>query len=136
VPCNHELAKRELVKLNAILTFPFINREETSGTRLEIERLLKENKLHSQQLRVSLELGSTESVITAVSEGRGISIISSIAATKAQAAGLVKIVAIEEAKNCRRLYIVRPKRPLLNTSEAFWEFCKEFKFKNEAITTS
>jgi DNA-binding transcriptional LysR family regulator len=83
---------------------------------------------------VALELGSTESVITAVSEGRGISIISSIAAKKAQAAGLVKIIKIKEAaKTPRKLYIVRPKKPLLKTSEAFWEFCREFKFKNEAI---
>ena len=92
------------------LTFPFVNREETSGTRLEIERLLEKNNFHSQKLRVVLELGSTESVITAVSEGRGISIISSIAAEKAQAAGLAKIVAIEEAKSCRKLYIVKTKK--------------------------
>ena len=136
VPCNHKLAKCKIVNLNTILTFPFVSREETSGTRLEIERLLEKNNLHSQQLRVALELGSTESVITAISEGRGISIISSIAAEKAQAAGLAKIVAIEEAKSCRKLYIVRPKRSLLKASEAFWEFCKEYKFKNEAITCS
>jgi DNA-binding transcriptional LysR family regulator len=136
VPCNQELAKRKLVKLNIILTFPFINREETSGTRLELERLLEKNKLHYQQLRGALELGSTESVITAVSEGRGISIISSIAAAKAQAAGLAKIVAIEESKSSRKLYIVRPKRPLLKLSEAFWEFCKEYRFKNEVMTCS
>ena len=79
-----------------------------------------------EKLRVGLELGSTESVITAVSEGRGISIISSIAANKAQAAGLVKILKIKEAKNPRKLYMVRPKRPLLKESEAFWEFCKEY----------
>jgi LysR family transcriptional regulator, transcriptional activator of the cysJI operon len=136
VPCNHELAKHKIVKLKAILSFPFVNREETSGTRLEIERLLEKNNLHSPKLRIALELGSTESVITAVSEGRGISIISSIAAVKAQAAGLAKIVGIEEAKNCRKLYIVRPKRSLLKTSEAFWEFCKEYKFRNEAIKCS
>lgn len=136
VPCNHKLAKCKSVNLNTISTFPFVSREETSGTRLEIERLLEKNNLHYLQLRVALELGSTESVITAISEGRGISIISSIAAVKAQAAGLAKIVAIEEAKNCRKLYIVRPKRSLLKASEAFWEFCKEYKFKNEAITCS
>ena len=81
-----------------------------------------------------MELGSTESVVTAVSEGRGISIISSIAAQKAQAAGLIKIVKIDEAKNPRKLYISRPKRQLLKTSETFWEFCKDYKFKNEAIS--
>lgn len=137
VPCNHKLAKCKIVNLNTISTFPFVSREETSGTRLEIERLLEKNNLHYMQLRVALELGSTESVITAISEGRGISIISSIAAVKAQAAGLAKIVAIEEAKSCRKLYIVRPKRSILKASEAFWEFCKkEYKFKNEAITCS
>ena len=134
VPCNHILAKRESVKLNEITKYPFINREETSGTRKEIERFFENNKFPLEQLKVGLELGSTESVITAVSEGRGISIISSIAANKAQAAGLIKILKIKEAKSPRKLYMVRPKRPLLKTSEAFWEFCKKYKFKNEAIS--
>ena len=98
MPCNHALAKSKIVKLKEILAYPFVNREETSGTRKEIEGLLEKNNITPQQLKVALELGSTESVITAVSEGRGISIISSIAAKKAQAAGLIKIVKIEEAK--------------------------------------
>jgi len=134
VPCNHILAKQESVKLNEITKYPFINREETSGTRKEIERFFENNKFPLEQLKIGLELGSTESVITAVSEGRGISIISSIAANKAQSAGLIKILKIKEAKSPRKLYMVRPKRPLLKTSEAFWEFCKKYKFKNEAIT--
>lgn len=134
VPCNHELAKQTLVALSEIIKCPFIDREETSGTRKEIERLLEDNKLGLEQLKIALELGSTESIVTAVSEGRGISIISSIAAKKAYAAGLVKIVKIKEAKNPRKLYIVKPKRPLIKISEAFWEFCKEYKFKGQAIT--
>ncbi len=133
-PCNHELAKQESVKLSKITKYPLINREETSGTRKEIECLLKNNKIPLEQLKIALELGSTESVITAVSEGRGISIISSIAAKKAKAAGLVKIIKIKEAKNLRKLYIVRAKRPLLKISESFWEFCKSYKFKNEVIS--
>ncbi len=91
-------------------------------------------KLSLEQLKVTLALGSTESIVTAVSEGRGVSIISSIAAKKACAAGLVKIVKIKEAKTPRKLYIVRPKGPLVKISEAFWEFCKGYKFKNEVIT--
>ena len=134
VPCNHALANQESVKLNEIIKYTFINREETSGTRKEIECFFENNKFPLEKLRMGLELGSTESVITAVSEGRGISIISSIAANKAQAAGLVKILKIKEAKSARKLYMVRPKMPLLKESEAFWEFCKKYKFKNEAIS--
>jgi LysR family transcriptional regulator, transcriptional activator of the cysJI operon len=133
-PCNHTLARQEVVKLSEITKYAFISREETSGTKKEIESLFESNKISTETLRVALELGSTESVITAVSEGRGISIISSIAAKKAQAASLVKIVKINEAaKKPRNLYMVKPKRPILKASEVFWEFCKEYKFKNQAI---
>jgi DNA-binding transcriptional LysR family regulator len=135
-PCNHELAKRQSVKLTEIVKYPFINREETSGTRKEIERLLINNKISTAQLKVALELGSTESVITAVSEGRGISIISFIAAKKAQAADLIKIVKVEEATSPRKLCIVRPKKALLKVSEAFWEFCKQYTFKHGATECS
>ena len=65
--------------------------------------LFELNNLPAGQLEVGLELGSTESVITAVSEARGVSIVSSIAAAKAEAAGLVKTVKIAEAKNSRKL---------------------------------
>jgi LysR family transcriptional regulator, transcriptional activator of the cysJI operon len=134
VPCDHELANQQCVWLSEIAKYHFISREETSGTRKEIERLLENNKISLDQLKVGLELGSTESVVTAVSEGRGISIISSIAAKKANAAGLIKIIRIREAvKNPRKLYIAKPKRPLLKASEAFWAFCEEYKFKNQAI---
>ena len=133
VPCNHPLAKRKTVKLSELLAYPFINREETSGTRKEIERLLENNKISPANLKPALELGSTESVITAVSEGRGVSIISSIAAKKTVAAGFVKIVSIQEAISSRKLYIARQKRPLLKQSEAFWDFCKNYKFQNQAI---
>jgi DNA-binding transcriptional LysR family regulator len=134
VPCGSELAQRKTVKFSEILKHPFINREETSGTRKEIEHLLEKNNFDASQLHVGLELGSTESVITAVSEGRGISIISSIAAEKAQAAGLVKIVAVAEAHNPRKLYFVRQKKALLKPSECFWEFSKAYGRKEEAAS--
>ncbi|MCW3999692.1 MAG: LysR family transcriptional regulator [Candidatus Bathyarchaeota archaeon] len=131
--CNHTLANRKSVKLAEITQFPFISREETSGTRLEIEKLLAKNGFSSGNLKVAFELGSTESVVTAVSEGRGVSVISSIAAAKANAAGLVKVVAILEAKNPRKLYMARSKKALLKQSEAFWAFCGTYRFKSQAV---
>lgn len=126
VPCNHELANRSSIKLSEVLKYPFINREETSGTRKEIERLFNQNKIPFEKLNVTLELASTESVITAVSEARGISIVSSIAARKAQAAKLIKTVTIKEAKTARKLYMAKQKKALLKIFEAFWDFCKEY----------
>ncbi len=135
-PCNHVLAELKTVKLADALKYPFISREETSGTRLEIEKLLENNKFALSSIKTVLELGSTESVMTAVSEGRGVSIVSSIAAVKAQAAGLVKVVGIIEAKDTRKLYMARPRKALLKPSETFWEFCKNYKFRNQAVGCS
>ena len=129
VPCNHELAKQKSVKLNEIIKYPFINREETSGTRKEIERIFENNKFPLEQLKVALELGSTESVITAVSEGQRNKHNFLNRCKKAQAAGLVKIVKIEEAKSPRKLYMVRPKRPLLKTSRPSGNFAKSINSK-------
>lgn len=134
VPCNHPLAHSKVAALTELAQYPFISREETSGTRKEIERLLQNNNFSIQRLIVGLELGSTESVITAVSEGRGVSIISSIAAQKAQAAGLVRTVKIKEAKDTRKLYLSRKKKPMLKNAEAFWAFSKNYRFENEAVT--
>ncbi len=129
VPCSHELSKRKSVKLNEILQYPYINREETSGTRKEIEKMFQDAKIPPSKLKTTLELGSTESVITAVSEGRGISIISSIASKKAQAASLVKVIRIEGVDSTRKLYMVKPKRTLLKAAEVFWKFCKGYTSK-------
>ncbi|MCW4024047.1 MAG: LysR family transcriptional regulator [Candidatus Bathyarchaeota archaeon] len=129
VPCDHKLASKKTVNLPEILNFPFIIREETSGTRKEIDALFEKNGIASTELEVALELGSTESVVTAVSEGRGISISSSIAAEKAQAAGRVRILKIQEAKTTRKIYVARQKKPLLKGAEVFWDFCNQFIFK-------
>jgi DNA-binding transcriptional LysR family regulator len=124
VPSNHELANLKSVKLNDITNYPYINREETSGTRKEIERILANSGISTSKLKTTLELASTESVITAVCEGRGMSIISSIASRNAEAAGLVKVLHIAGVDTRRKLYMVRPKRNLQKVSETFWTFCK------------
>jgi LysR family transcriptional regulator, transcriptional activator of the cysJI operon len=126
VPLGHELAGKKSVKLAQILSYPYINREETSGTRKEIERIFEASGISASKLKITMELASTESVITAVSEGQGISIISSIASKRAVAAGMVKTLCIDGVNSTRKLYMVRPKRALLKISEAFWEFCKKY----------
>ena len=134
VPNSHALASRKSIKPHEILKYPYINRAETSGTRKEIERLLESTGFSPINLKTALELASTESVITAVSEGRGISVISSIASKRAQAAGLVKVLHLQGVNSTRKLYMVRPKRPLVKTSEVFWNFCKKYVIRKPALS--
>jgi DNA-binding transcriptional LysR family regulator len=131
VPPKHELAEKDAVTLKEILQYPYINRKKTSGTRREVERILREAGILPSKLNSALELGDTESIITAVSEGLGVSILSSIAARKAETAGLVKTLSIHGVNSGRKLYIARimkPHHPRL--VEEFWGFAKAKRSSN------
>lgn len=74
---DHELSKRGgTVKASDIVKYPFVSREEGSGTRDVIMQYLVEEKINPNDLNLSLELGSPESIKGAVEAGMGITIIS------------------------------------------------------------
>ncbi|AXI25579.1 transcriptional regulator [Methanofervidicoccus sp. A16] len=123
VPPNHRLAKKGIATLSDIMKEDYIDREEGSGTREVIIKALNEKGYSMMDLNVVMRLGSNSSIITAVSEGNGVSIISEIPAKKAAEAGLIKIVPIEDLDLTRYLYLVKGKK-LKNPSavRSFWEF--------------
>ncbi|MDD3516768.1 MAG: selenium metabolism-associated LysR family transcriptional regulator [Chromatiales bacterium] len=77
VPPNHPLANRKSVTIEDILPYPFICREEGSGTREVIIEYIVEQGVDRNGLDVCLELGSPEAIKGAVEANMGISIISS-----------------------------------------------------------
>ena len=126
VPPNHPLAKKGVATLSDILKEDYIDRERGSGTREVLINALQDKGYSMMDLHVVMSLGSTSSVITAVSEGYGISIISEIAAKKAAEAGLVKIVPVEDLDLTRYLYLVKGKRPKNPSAvKSFWDFVSE-----------
>ncbi|ENN96753.1 LysR family transcriptional regulator [Methanocaldococcus villosus KIN24-T80] len=123
VPPNHPFTKREYVRLEDILKEDFIDREEGSGTRETFIKALNEKGYSIMDLNIVMRLGSSSAVITAVSEGYGISIVSEIPAKKAENAGLVKIVPIVDFDVVRYLYLIKSKRPKNPSAvKSFWEF--------------
>ncbi|MHA1377106.1 MAG: LysR substrate-binding domain-containing protein [Candidatus Helarchaeota archaeon] len=126
---NHELSKKDNVTKEDIMKYPFILRESASGTRKETEKILNALGLSFDKLKISFELNTTESILTAISEDIGISIISSIAASKLEAAGLVKCLLLpKDVSSKRKLYLVKLKekkfeKKLINS---FWEFVKNY----------
>ncbi len=76
-PPDHELVKRGgKVKASEITRYPFVSREEGSGTREVIMQYLMDEKVNPGDLNLSLELGSPESIKGAVEAGMGITILS------------------------------------------------------------
>ena len=76
VPPDHDLADRESISMEEVMEHPFICREEGSGTREVIMDHMVKLGLDRNNLNVSLELGSPESIKGAVEAGMGISIAS------------------------------------------------------------
>lgn len=76
VPPNHPLAGEGKIPLKQLLEYPYICREEGSGTREVIIDYLRENNLETSELNVIMELGSPEAIKGAVEAGIGITILS------------------------------------------------------------
>lgn len=74
---GHELVKRGTkVKPADILNYPFVSREEGSGTREVIMQYLIDENVDPSKMNICLELGSPEALKGAVEAGMGISILS------------------------------------------------------------
>jgi len=76
VPPSHSLASETSVHISKLVNYPFICREEGSGTREVITEYMSHGGVNSTELQVCIELGSPEAIKGAVEAGMGISITS------------------------------------------------------------
>ena len=76
VPPGHPLAGQPSVDFSTLLQYPFICREEGSGTREVIGEYLERQTNCSAVLKVAMELGSPEALKGAVEAGMGVSVVS------------------------------------------------------------
>jgi len=76
VPPDHELAKEESVSIEKIIEYPFICREEGSGTREVMIESMQAAGINPSDMRIAMELGSLEAIKGAVESGMGVSILS------------------------------------------------------------
>jgi len=76
VPKSHPLAGLKKIKLEELLKYPYICREEGSGTREVIADYLSACNINLNEMSICMELGSPEAVKGAVEAGMGVSIVS------------------------------------------------------------
>lgn len=76
VPPGHPLAGERIIQVHQLLRYPFICREEGSGTREVIGDYLNQQPGCGEGLRIAMELGSPEAVKGAVEAGMGVSVVS------------------------------------------------------------
>lgn len=73
---DHPLASKKSVNVGELKDYPFISREEGSGTRSVLSDYLEENEFSMNDLDLSMEFGSPEAIKNAVESGLGISVVS------------------------------------------------------------
>ena len=120
---NHKLLKsgKNLVNFDDLIKFPFIIREEGSGTRDIIEQHFARYK----ELNIILEMNDNHSIISAVSESDNISILSEIIVKKAEDAGLIKILEVKDYPNIakRNVFFIKLKdKKIKGLKKRFWEY--------------
>jgi DNA-binding transcriptional LysR family regulator len=95
VPPNHPLASRPSVTMRELSEYPFICREQGSGTREVIMKYIASQDVPKDQLNVCLELGSSESIKGAVEAGMGVSILSKTTISKELQLGTLASVQLD-----------------------------------------
>lgn len=126
VPKGHPLAEQPSVTLDDALQYPFVLREQGSGTRLVMEEQLKKKKIDPASMKIVMELGSTGAIKSAVEAGLGISFLSSSSVKHEVALGLIKLVKISDSKFQRQFYSIYLKSALLPISAVtFLTFLRE-----------
>lgn len=82
VPLKHALAQEESIPVHKLVEYPYICREEGSGTREVINEYLHTAGLNPRNLNIVMELGNPEAIKRAVEAGMGISVISKASISK------------------------------------------------------
>jgi len=97
VPPGHPLAERKSVTIQELMGYPYICREEGSGTRDVILDYLASSGMSADDLDVIMELGNPEAIKGAVEAQMGISIISAATILKELRLGTLVSIPLEPA---------------------------------------
>ncbi|TMV46069.1 LysR family transcriptional regulator [Paenibacillus mesophilus] len=126
VPSDHPLAVQESITLDDVLKYPFILREQGSGTRQVMEEELQRVGFGTDRLKIVMELGSTGAIKSAVEAGLGITLMSPTAVRHETALGIFKVKSIEGLTFTRHFYSIYLQAALLPISAVtFLTFLRE-----------
>jgi DNA-binding transcriptional LysR family regulator len=110
VPAGHEWVNRT-VKVPELATQPLLMREFGSGSRRVVEQALAAAGLKAKDLKVSMELDSTEGLLSAVEAGLGVTFVSRWAVRNQISLGTLKLVRVSGLKLSRKFSMAYPAGP-------------------------
>lgn len=129
VACSNSFIKKNTISPSDLIEFPFILREEGSGTRKEMEKWFNEMGIKIEKLKIVCIISSTDAVKQAVKKGLGISILSVNSIKDELECKKLKAIKISNYSMKRTFYIaINIKRSLPFVYKLFYDFIKEKAF--------
>jgi DNA-binding transcriptional LysR family regulator len=126
VPPSHELANRNSVPINDLANFPYICREEGSGTREVMLEAMNAAGAAPSSLDIVMELGSPEAVKGAVEAGMGISILSRATIDKELKLGSLVAVNLDVPIERPFSFVHQKQKFRLRAMEKLLDFAKNY----------
>ncbi len=128
---GHKLASKKKIHLKELSKYPFIFREQGSGTREVISDYMKKLGMSESDMNSTMELGSPESVKGAIEAGMGVSIASCVTIYKELQLGTLDAVRLHEPLE-RPFSIVRQRHKFkIRLMEELLDYAREYCRKNQ-----
>lgn len=125
-PPDHELADAKSIDVEQVQPYPFIAREEGSGTREVISTYFGQRGSNFGNLKTTMEFGSPESVKSAVEAGLGISIISETTLVKELKLGTLRAIPLEPPMIRPFSIVYQRQKFRLRAMEEFLNFTEDY----------
>lgn len=114
---DHPWAQKPVLRAAELVQAPVLLREVGSGMRRFVEDYLERNGVLRQQLRTSIDINSTEGIISAVEAGLGVGFVPRLSIEKHLEVASVRVVPLHNGPIRRQLSIVllngpEPKGPV------------------------
>jgi len=115
---DNPIATGGRIALADLVDEPFIVREAGSGTRMVVEEAMRRAGVDPTELRIVLELGTNEAVLSAIEGGMGIGAVSAHVSDKALELGTVARVPALDFPLTRPLFLVLPRTTPTRAAQA------------------
>ncbi len=122
-----KLAHYDELTLEQLCTLPLILRENGSGTLEVLESALAEHQIKLSQLKVLMQLGSTESIKLFLENSDALAIVSVRAVTRELTSGILKVIDISDFTAERMFSFVQLQGQSGGLEESFIRYMQAYK---------
>ena len=110
-----------------ILRERFICREQGSGVRKDVDHFLEQLGIAPSELRFSMEVDDTESILELVARGLGVSVVSQRSAETFRQSGRVLTKSFDSVVSSKDIYLVKSRAiPLSVTARKLYDFAAAY----------